>query len=143
MSELQPARRGLAARASRRLALVGWCCAMVLVLGSFPAAAQPANDNFANAEVIVGDTGTVSGSSLDATVEPGEPRHFGTGGASIWYRWTATNSGLATFDTIGSEFDTVLVAYAGTNLASLTKLAANDDFDPAFFTSRITFSTVA
>src|SRR5205814_1213653 len=86
--------------------------------------------------------GKANGSSIDATVEPGEPRHFGTGAASIWYRWTATNNGLATFDTIGSDFDTVLVAYAGTNFASLTKLAGNDDVDSQFFTSRITFSTV-
>ena len=47
----------------------------------------PANDDFANAEAIVGSTGTVSGSNRRATAEAGEPlpwektpHRFGTAG---------------------------------------------------------------
>jgi uncharacterized delta-60 repeat protein len=116
---------------------------MALTLGTLQAIAQPANDNFNSAEPITGNPGSTSGDSTGATLEPGEPRHFGTGGASIWYRWTATNSGVVTFDTVGSAFDTVLVAYLGTNLTSLLKVAGNDDADPSTTASRISFSAVA
>ena len=63
---------------------------------------QPPNDNFANALVLAGNSGSLTGTNRDATKEPGEPNHAGgPGGASIWYRWTAPNSGQVTFDTIG------------------------------------------
>ena len=90
--------------------------------------APPANDTFANAQVVTGASGTTTGSTVHAAKEPGEPNHGGNaGGGSIWYRWTAPSAGTATFTTCGSGFDTVLGAYTGTAVNSLTALAGNDD----------------
>src|SRR6185312_4883889 len=75
---------------------------------TFPAAAS-ANDTFTNATVITGGSGSIVGYNLFATKEskfiptppPGtlllEPSIAGnTGGASIWYSWTAPSGGVVT-----------------------------------------------
>jgi len=88
----------------------------------------PANDNFAAPQTISGTSGTASGDSTGATKEPGEPWHVGNeGGKSVWYRWTAPASGLWTFDTLRTSFNTLLAVYTGTALANLTAVATNDD----------------
>lgn len=126
----------------RHIVWAGAACASLLVLAGSPAEAQPANDDFANAEVIVGVPGSVIGSNVGATSEVGEPRHAGlAGGASIWYRWTAPSSCLIVFDTLGSDYDTVLAVYTGTNVDSLTLVASNDD--TIGLLSRVVFPTVA
>src|SRR3974390_2438119 len=57
-----------------------------LVGFAFTVSAQPVNDNFANATAITGPSGSVSGSNVGATVEPGEPSLTGNpGGQSVWY----------------------------------------------------------
>jgi hypothetical protein len=38
-----------------------------------PSGPEPSNDNFANAQVIIGTSGSVAGTNVGATVEPGEP----------------------------------------------------------------------
>ena len=92
----------------------------------------PPNDNFANAQVVSGASGTVNGTSSFATKEAGEPTNpSGTGGGrSVWYNWTATGTGQVTFDTNGSNFDTILAAYTGAAVNALTVLASNDDISP-------------
>jgi serine protease len=88
----------------------------------------PTNDNFAAAQALAGSAGTVSGTSVMATKETGEPNHAGVpGGRSVWLRWTAPTSGPVSFDTFGSEFETVLAVYTGTGVAALTSVGANDD----------------
>ena len=79
-------------------------------------ATGPANDYLAEAETLTGESGSVTASTVGATVEVNEPRHDGSGGAnadghSIWYRWTAPTAGTAIFTTQGSSFDTSLRAY--------------------------------
>ncbi|HYU98536.1 MAG TPA: NF038122 family metalloprotease [Pyrinomonadaceae bacterium] len=111
----------------------------------------PPNDNFANAQVLSGSSGTVNGTSSFATKEAGEPTNPpGTGGGrSVWYNWTATGTGQATFDTNGSSFDTILAAYTGSAVNALTVLASNDDISPLNdppprnIQSLITFSVTA
>lgn len=91
----------------------------------------PANDNFADATVVSG-TDILQGpdTTLAATKETGEPDHAGnTGGASIWYAWTAPGDGAVAVDTAGSNFNTLLGIYTGTSVDALTPVAANDD-DP-------------
>ncbi len=101
------------------------------------------NDGFASARVLTGDSGSVADNSSTATKEPGEPNHVGnSGGKSLWYQWTAPNSGAATFDTAGSSFDTLLAAYTGTAVSTLTTLAANDDVNGGV-QSLISFNAVA
>jgi hypothetical protein len=104
----------------------------------------PANDNFANAQDISGDSGNITGSNVGATKEPCEPNHHNIpGGASVWYRWTAPIGGNATFDTFGSNFDTVLAVYTGDNLCSLTYIASSDDDPLGGLQSRVSFNAVA
>jgi hypothetical protein len=78
--------------------------------------------------MLVGTAGHITGTNQDATKEAGEPNHAGTtGGASVWYRFTAPTAGTLTFDTAGSTFDTVLAAYTGTSVGTLTERGVNDD----------------
>jgi PASTA domain len=85
---------------------------------------RPVNDDFAKATVLTGDAGTVAGTNEGASREANEPEGLTS---SVWYRWTAPSSGPATFETCGSAFDTTLYAFAGSQLADLTLLAADDD----------------
>src|SRR5258706_573100 len=79
--------------------------APLLLVDSASSQAQPVNDAFANGQSLSGSTGSVTGSNVNATKEPGEPNHGGDpGGHSIWYRWTASVSTPVTIDTIGSSF---------------------------------------
>jgi hypothetical protein len=87
----------------------------------------PPNDDFANAEAIVGSKGTVNGNNDRATREAGEPREAGENTASIWYRWTAPATASFVFDTFGSSLDTTLGVYRGNSVAGLTRVSANDD----------------
>jgi MYXO-CTERM domain-containing protein len=94
----------------------------------------PANDLFANATAVTipaSNTVTLTGSSVSAGKETGEPNHASeAGGASVWWKWTATFSGSLEVKTAGTNFDTVLAAYTGSAVNSLTQVAANDDVEP-------------
>jgi len=86
------------------------------------------NDAFAEAELLTGSSGFVKGTNVGATVEPGEPEHANVpGGASVWWRWTAPLDGRVSFDTFGSEFDTVLAVYTGNAIYDLDEVVSNDD----------------
>lgn len=89
---------------------------------------SPANDDRANAETLSGASGTRSFSTVNATVESGEPIVLSCedSSASVWFKWTAPTSGKATFSTAGSDFDTVLGVYRYDTLA---EVAFNDDSD--------------
>lgn len=104
--------------------------------------ARPENDMFVKRVNLPGHRGSVTGSNAGAGKEPGEPYHYGsTGSASVWYTWRAPGSGSVTFDTNGSNFDTVLAAYTGNSLSQLTQIASNDD--SYGIQSKITFSARA
>jgi hypothetical protein len=93
-----------------------------------PTPTPPGNDNFANAQVISGCGGTVAGTNMLATKEPGEPNIAGdAGGKSVWYQWQAPLSGSVTMTTIGSNFDTLLGVYTGNSVSGLSLVADNDD----------------
>lgn len=110
---------------------------------SLTASGGPANDMFANAQVISSASGTSAGSNTAATKETGEPNHAGnTGGKSIWYSWTAPAAGAVTIDTIGSSFDTLLGIYTGTSVAALNVVASNDDAAGGL-QSKVTFTAAA
>ncbi|MBI3417765.1 MAG: hypothetical protein HY043_20935 [Verrucomicrobia bacterium] len=106
----------------------------------------PANDMFANAQVLSGTSGTVKGMNFLATKEPGEPNHAGnTGGKSLWFQWTATSSGTNTVDTLGSDFDTSLAVYTGNAVNALTLVAQNEDMggpSPYNVLSQVSFDPV-
>lgn len=99
----------------------------------------PANDNFTNAQVISGTTGSAAGSNVGATRETGEPDHAGVaGGRSVWFQWTAPSTNAVSMTTAGSDFDTTLAVYAGTSVNALVEVASNDEFE-ADSTSAVTF----
>ena len=101
--------------------------------------AAPANDNFANAQALSGTTGSVTGSNVGASQEASEPSFLEElGGASVWYTWTPASTVLAVFTTAGSNFDPILGAYTGNNVATLTEVATDDDFGDTL-NSQITF----
>ena len=119
-----------------------------------PSPPPPAdNDNFANAFVLVGCSGTAIGTNLNANRESGEPNHLslsnsGAGTHSIWYQWQAPSTGTVNFTTLGSAYDTVLAVYTGTSVNSLSVVVQNDDIpdvpgQPHQVTSSVTFSVVA
>lgn len=111
--------------------------------GNFTVVSGPGNDNFANASVLSGTNGVVTGSNEGGTLEAGEPQHAGRpGGRSVWYSWTAPANGTWRFDTHGSSFDTALAVYTGADVNALSLIGSNDDFG-AVVTSQTTFPAVA
>ena len=107
------------------------------------AQATPMADQFAAGASIVGVT-NVSGSSVLATSEPGEPAHCGEPArASVWAKWTAVETGTYTVTTSNSTFDTVLAVYMGTTLNNLKTLVTNDDIDFRTLTSEVRFRAYA
>src|SRR5215469_4341411 len=55
----------------------------------------PANDNFTNATVVSGDFFIINETNINATAEPGEPSHDGTGPVhSVWLHWPAPTNGI-------------------------------------------------
>lgn len=109
---------------------------------------RPANNDFANAIAITlaGNVAAVTGSSVNANRESGEPNHAPgeSGGASVWWRWTAPAAGSLNATTANSNFDTLLAAYTGSAVGALTQLAANDDVQSGVVrTSTISFDVTA
>lgn len=102
---------------------------VLIGLAAITASAQslvPVNDNFANAQMISGPSGSVRGSDVNATAEVNEPAHNGVGATnSIWFSWTAPSSAWYTFDTRGStdanglNLNTVLGIYTNPPLDQL------------------------
>jgi uncharacterized repeat protein (TIGR03803 family) len=87
------------------------------------------------------DSGLIASENTNATAAPGEtPVLPGNPPAkSIWFKWTAPGSGVATFTTQGSGFDTVLGAFE-IDGQSLTRVGQADDDGGGFLTSLITFN---
>ena len=110
-----------------------------------------ANDNFANATAIEGDSGTTTGSNDGASIEYGEPLPNEEEGdveegiwtfdttATVWWRWTAPTNGSFVFKTQGSDFDTVLGVYTGTAVDELERIAANDQCGDEVGSSLVVF----
>jgi cyclophilin family peptidyl-prolyl cis-trans isomerase len=100
------------------------------------------NDSFSSPTNLTGSSATATGYNSGGSRESGEPNHAGqSGGASLWYTWTAPATGTAVVDTHGSDFDTVLAVYVGDALRSLRLVAANDNADGRE-TSKVQFAAV-
>ena len=102
----------------------------VLMISVAGVVAQPANDNFATAEVITGLRTAVTRTNVGATKQSFEPNHAqNLGGKSVWFRWTAPQSGTMLFGTNRTEgsFDSLLSIYIGTDIAVLSGRGSNND----------------
>jgi outer membrane protein assembly factor BamB len=105
----------------------------------------PFNDNFARRAVLSGSVIQVRSSNVGATLEAGEPATLAGVpiGASLWWTWTPTQSGVYYFDTTGSTFDTVIGIFTGSSVSSLSPVASNDDGTPGGGISQLSFSATA
>lgn len=105
----------------------------------------PVNDMFTN-RVILPSTNkiTVYGNNINASAEDNEPLHAGlNNGKSVWWSWTAPETGPTRISTFGSSFDTLLAVYTGNSVTSLTTVASNnDDEETGEITSLVTFSAI-
>ena len=102
----------------------------------------PGADNFSNRVSITDLQGLIAGQNRNATFEVGEPLHAGkAGGKSVWYSWVAPVTGVATFRTLGSTFDTLLAIYSGTTFSNLVSIDSDEDRG-GFYTSRTDFNAI-
>jgi hypothetical protein len=102
----------------------------------------PGADLFMNGTAIGIASNTVRGASFSATREAGEPAYltFQTSN-SVWYSWRAPATGIVTFDTRGSTFDTVLGVYTGAVVNALVEVGSDDD-SGGFHTSSVSWNAV-
>ena len=122
------------------LATAGLVVAVVLGGGASGALlAAPANDNRADAIALAESagvtTGSIDGTTVDATKEEGEPDHAGDpGGASVWYSWRSGLAGRQSFTATAGNFDTLLAVYRDVD-GTLTEIAS----DSSGSSSRVEF----
>lgn len=89
----------------------------------------PENDNFMLAEKIPEKFAIVEAFNTFATIERNEPRHSGLAMhfASLWWKWTAENSGSVFVDTAGSDVDTNIAVYQGNDIGELLLVERNQN----------------
>jgi hypothetical protein len=96
----------------------------------------PGNDDFEEATELANPlTGapftdvTIAGpSTIGATKQPGEPDHAGNpGGHSVWFEWTAPETGSVQISACQNSFPTLLAVYEGSQLSSLSPVASGTD----------------
>jgi hypothetical protein len=88
----------------------------------------PPNDHFANAaSLALGSISTATTTTATLEASEGPPSCGGTIGRTVWYRYTPTATRTVVANTVGSGFDTILTAYTGSSLGSLSEVACNDD----------------
>lgn len=94
----------------------------------FKADASCTNDNFLDAADFDSNVGAF-GCNIDATLEECDPMplSWDDASATIWWRWTAKSKCKATFDTIGTKFNTLMGVYTGDSLSSLQTVVIDDD----------------
>ncbi len=100
-------------------------------------------DDFTPTITSTNVSGVGQSSNTLATAEPGEPLHAEkAGGKSMWFSWQAPATGIATFSTAGSDFDTLLAVYQGDPVGALVAVASDDD-GAGFYNSVVQFNAVS
>ncbi|HEX8054625.1 MAG TPA: hypothetical protein VF517_16685, partial [Thermoleophilaceae bacterium] len=93
----------------------------------------PANDDFANAAALSGESVDHYGSTIGADSEPGEPpppTQSEGGEASVWHAWRAPASGLVSVRTTSGAAD----VFTGSDMGSLQRLTVAPDWaETAYF----------
>ena len=88
---------------------------------------RPVHDAHAAATPLDIWESSVTGTTLFATKQAGEPMVAGVSGSgSVWWRFVSPVSGTLSLSTQGSSFDTMLGLYVGASVGSLSQVAAND-----------------
>ncbi len=103
-----------------------------------------AGDDFVTALPLAGASVVTSGTNVSFTKEPGEPNHAGNpGGKSIWWRWTAPQTGPVRISTAGSAFATLLAVYTGSAVSNLTAVASDINSLGGTNRSQVNFNALA
>jgi hypothetical protein len=107
-------------------------------------------DNIIDALDLLQTNGVIRSYNTGAVKQPGTPDIIpgDPGGSEIWFKWTVPllqSSGIVTFDTLGSDFDTTMGVYTGSEPTSLTPVptAINDDDAAGYLNSQVTFYAVS
>jgi RTX calcium-binding nonapeptide repeat (4 copies) len=118
-------------RPARRGAVLLLASMLLLATSGIASAAPPANDDFADAEVVNALPYADTRDTSDATSEPDEPSlaDLGCGfiGATVWYSFTPSADTVVAADTVGSDYDTILAVWTGSELSSLSLVGCADD----------------
>ncbi|MCY3821539.1 MAG: S8 family serine peptidase [Gammaproteobacteria bacterium] len=98
---------------------------------------RPANDDFADAVALEGESGDAEGTDAGATLEPGES--WGSLAGTTWYRWTAPEDGDWSFytsvvfeegtETVASSGLPRAYVFAGDSLVSLRLVSPYNKHD--------------
>ncbi|MCF7730618.1 MAG: hypothetical protein K9N23_02980 [Akkermansiaceae bacterium] len=102
---------------------------------TFTVEPAPANDNFAGAIDLPGNSGTQTGThNFATTIETGEPDIYGATN-TVWFKWTAPADGDLTVGTWGStnlsagEWDSMIGLYTGVSVDALTPVDGQTPMD--------------
>ena len=148
-------RRGKGILVLAILALV--LAAAWILLGQSPGSVYAVhNNNYANREVLTGDSFSVTHDNIGATVETNESATCRAPLTTVWYDWTPTQDSLVQMSTAGgsTDFDTVIAVFTGDpdmsqpgwlgGTGTWAEVACNDDAFPDFsslVTLRVTAGT--
>ncbi len=111
-----------------------------------PPPAPPGNDAFAAAAPLSGTAGSVTGSAQWATREPGEPTPPNEQpAATVWYRWSAPTSGIASFWVQSRALLPIIGVYTGSRVDALSPLEGigTPGVERLYGSVRITFPATA
>jgi hypothetical protein len=107
-------------------------------------------DNLIDALDLINTNGVIRSYNTNAVKQPGTPDIIpgDPGGSEIWFKWTVPtlqSSGIVTFSTLGSDFDTTMGVYTGSEPTGLTPVpsAINDDDAAGYLNSQVTFYAVS
>ena len=112
-----------------------------------PVPQVPANDDF-NTPVVISlanNVFTANQNITAATTASDDPVFAcvaGKGYRSVWYRYTATQSGSININTTGSEYDTILGVWQGSR-GALSSIACNDDVAPGQTQSQVNLNVTS
>lgn len=110
---------------------------VVVVTG---ATVPPPSNDFADRPSYDAPIGVAQGNNANASAEQGE-RILPGGGKTMWFEFIAPESGIITFNSRGSSFDTTLRLFRGTALRELRPITLDDDRG-GFYTSLLRFNVV-
>jgi len=101
------------------------------VLPASAFAAPPANDDFANRQVLTGALPLeVAASNVEATKEEGEfIPGLSPAGHSVWFEWEAQADGWVTVGTCEESFPAIVQVFTGTAVNALTAIADGNGFE--------------
>ncbi|MFT4049651.1 MAG: hypothetical protein QM648_07405 [Solirubrobacterales bacterium] len=110
-------------------ALAPLLAATIFTVFAASAGAAPANDDFSGATALSGNRGSLSFDLVDATNQAGEPMPGDGGDRTVWFKYTPSADGIASFSTCRDETDLELAeptiaVYEGSSIGSLSSLAS-------------------